>query len=92
MAPPGSRLCKTLTLTRLVGVSITFLQTCAGDFGYPFQKMHHRWREQNSFLLHLHFGKMAMELLIQAGTYTVTLTVQDTGGSSLTGSKTIQVE
>src|SRR5260370_24003840 len=27
VAPPGPRLCKKLTLTRLVGVSITFLQT-----------------------------------------------------------------
>ena len=27
MAQPGPRLCKKLTLTRLVGVSITFLQT-----------------------------------------------------------------
>src|SRR2546430_15621539 len=37
VAPPGPRLCKKLTLTHLVGVSITFLQTSLLDFVHFLQ-------------------------------------------------------
>jgi len=40
------------------------LSTVLATFGYPFQKMLRRWREQNAFLLHLPKVKMAMELLM----------------------------
>jgi hypothetical protein len=43
---------------------------CAGYCGYPFPKMHRRWRKQHAFLLHLHFGKMALELLMVYGLQT----------------------